>query len=88
MPNAHFLHGYGMTETAGPCVYHHTSPTGDLYRSGKGVSPITKSFPGMEMKICANNEIILRGPAVTKGYLGNKKGTEEVLRDGWLHTGT
>eukprot|EP00494_Astrolonche_serrata_P018833 UN19029 len=56
MPNAHFLHGYGMAETAGPCVYHHTSPTGDLYRSGKGVSPITKSFPGMEMKICANND--------------------------------
>jgi len=32
-------------------------------------------------------EIMLYGPSVMSGYYNNRKATEEVLEDGWLHTG-
>jgi len=32
-------------------------------------------------------EIVIRGPAVMKGYYNNSQATAETLRGGWLHTG-
>jgi len=32
-------------------------------------------------------EIVMRGPAIMKGYYKNKDATDEVFKNGWLHTG-
>jgi fatty-acyl-CoA synthase len=32
-------------------------------------------------------ELVFRGEAITKGYWNQPRATQEVIRDGWLHTG-
>uniref|UniRef100_T1GTM8 AMP-binding enzyme C-terminal domain-containing protein n=1 Tax=Megaselia scalaris TaxID=36166 RepID=T1GTM8_MEGSC len=32
-------------------------------------------------------EMCFKGDCVMKGYIGDKKATEETIRDGWIHTG-
>ena len=45
-------------------------------------------MPGLEIKIGENNEILLRGETVTKGYYKKEAMTRQVLtEDGWFHTG-
>lgn len=38
-------------------------------------------------KVGEVGEICVKGPQVMKGYLHNIKATEDIIRDGWLHTG-
>ncbi len=51
-------------------------------------------MPGIEVRIsrtegedAAHGAILVCGPNVMAGYLGNPQATAEVLQDGWLHTG-
>ncbi len=74
------LEGYGLTETsAGSTVNRPES-----YQFGTVGLP----FPGTEIKIAADGEILLKGPGVMDGYNGLDKQTKETLvGDGWLATG-
>ncbi len=73
--------GYGLSETS-PVVSVNTDKRGDLASVGRPLA----SF---EAKIDeVTGEIMLKGPAVMKGYHNNPEMTAEVLEpDGWLHTG-
>jgi long-chain acyl-CoA synthetase len=72
------LQGYGMTET---CVVSANRP--DDNRVGSVGLP----FPGVDVKIAEDGEILVHGPNVMLGYYKHPEATSEVLRDGWFSTG-
>jgi long-chain acyl-CoA synthetase len=73
------LEGWGMTETSTAATI--SSP--DDFKVGT----IGKPFPGCEVKIAADGEILVKGPNVFQGYYKNEEATRETIVDGWLHTG-
>ncbi len=73
------LEGWGMTETS-------TAATISSPEDFK-VGTIGKPFPGCEVKIADDGEILVKGPNVFQGYHKNPEATAETIVDGWLHTG-
>ena len=73
------LQGYGLTESA-PVISFNTKEHYKLETVGRPV-------PGVEVRIAADDEIVVRGPNVMRGYWKKPKETAAVLRDGWLCTG-
>jgi len=73
------LQVYGLTETTAICTMddpRHVEPG----RVGPAIS-------GIEMKLGANDEILVRGPNIFSGYWNRPQETAKALRDGWFHTG-
>jgi len=73
------LEGWGMTETSTAA----TIATPEMFKHGT----IGKPFPGVEVKIADDGEILVKGPNVFQGYYKNEEATRETIVDGWLHTG-
>ncbi|RLB96223.1 MAG: long-chain fatty acid--CoA ligase, partial [Deltaproteobacteria bacterium] len=48
---------------------------------------VGKPLPGVEVKIAENDEILVRGATVMKGYYKNPQETAAVFEDGWFKTG-
>lgn len=77
------LEGYGLTEAAPVVSVAHPDET---TVSGSVGKPLAK----LEVKLDGDGdvgEILVRGPNVMAGYYRNPAATDEVLKDGWLHTG-
>ena len=74
------LEAFGMTETCGFC----TSMPADRIRIGTaGVCAL-----GTEIRLGADDEVLVRGPNVFAGYWNLPEKTRETIdADGWLHTG-
>ncbi|MEO8398583.1 MAG: long-chain fatty acid--CoA ligase [Ignavibacteriaceae bacterium] len=73
------IEGYGLTESSPVIAANRV----DDYKFGT----VGKVFPGVEIKIASDGEILAKGPNIMQGYYKNKKETEASLKDGWLHTG-
>jgi long-chain acyl-CoA synthetase len=45
------------------------------------------AIAGIEMKLGENDEILVRGPNLFRGYWNRPQATADAMRDGWFHTG-
>ncbi|HSV82097.1 MAG TPA: AMP-dependent synthetase/ligase [Ramlibacter sp.] len=74
------LQGYGLTEAA-PIVTVN-APADNAPES------VGRALPGIELRLGAGGELLVRGPNVMRGYWNAPTQTREALdADGWLHTG-
>jgi long-chain acyl-CoA synthetase len=73
------LEGWGMTETSTAA----TIATPEDFKFGT----VGKPFPGCDVRIAEDGEILAKGPNIFQGYYKNPEATQETLVDGWLHTG-
>ena len=73
------LQGYGLTET---------SPVVSCNVPGKvKIETVGPPFKTNQVKIANDGEILVKGENVMLGYWNKKKDTEDIIKDGWLHTG-
>eukprot|EP00092_Neocalanus_flemingeri_P009971 GFUD01010749.1.p1 GENE.GFUD01010749.1~~GFUD01010749.1.p1 ORF type:complete len:538 (+),score=152.80 GFUD01010749.1:161-1774(+) len=87
--------GYGMSEMVAAGIVPHPDNAVDVMKKGS----IGEVMAGMEARIIdvetgedlgpdQEGEILLRGPNVMKGYLGDAGATAATVdNDGWIHTG-
>jgi long-chain acyl-CoA synthetase len=73
------IQGYGMTETTSLISLNHP------FRSAKG--SLGQVFPGMEVRIDENGEILVRGENVAKTYRLGGASQNLAESDGWFRTG-
>lgn len=92
------IEGYGCTEMA-PGVAINVVPTAD----GRDVEPgragsVGRTLPGIDARVVdtvtgegplvdQEGLLLLRGPNLMVGYIGEESRTREVIRDGWYVTG-
>ena len=73
------LQGYGLTEA---------SPVVSCNIPGKiMIETVGPPFKTNAVKIAQDGEILVKGENVMLGYWNMKKETDEIIKDGWLHTG-
>jgi len=71
--------GYGLTETTAT-----VSLFGNTFFEFNSAG---KTIHGTEIKIGDNNEIMVKGPGVMRGYYKKPEATAAVFKDGWFCTG-
>ena len=72
--------GYGLTETTATV----TCQWIDDFKIGS----VGRVLPGVEIKIGENNEVLVKGETVTKGYYNKEAITKDAFTpDGWFRTG-
>ena len=74
------IQGYGMTET---------SPVISANRPGNNIpSSVGMPLEGIEVRICPQNALLVRGPSNMLGYWHNPEATNAMIdSEGWLNTG-
>ncbi len=72
--------GYGLSETTATVSFHPYV--------GYQIGTIGNPLPGVEVKIGEENEILVKGPTVMRGYFNKPEETAAVFTaDGWFRTG-
>ena len=72
--------GYGLTESIATVSCENNFD--------HEIGSVGKLMPHMQVKLGENNEILLKGPAITKGYYKKEAATKTAFtEDGWFRTG-
>ena len=72
--------GWGMTELSNAATLVHPSQA--------QAGAVGKAFPGMELRIAEDGEVLVRGPLVMQGYYKDPDRTAEAVdAERWMHTG-
>jgi long-chain acyl-CoA synthetase len=75
------MEGYGLTETSPVVtVNRHEAP-------GRCFGTVGMPMPDQEVRIAEDGEIICKGDHVMLGYYKRPDLTNEVIKNGWFHTG-
>lgn len=73
------IQGYGTTECAAVCGHS---------RERQRAGTVGRPLAGIEVRIAADGELLVRGPSVMRGYWEAPEATAAVIdRDGWFYTG-
>ncbi len=86
---AEIRQAYGMTEAT---ISTLNAPpdqriVGSVGRPAPGVEVAVVDHDGRALPPGACGEVLLRGPNLMSGYLGDPAATADALRDGWMHSG-
>nr|WP_294938797.1 long-chain fatty acid--CoA ligase [uncultured Flavobacterium sp.] len=79
--NIPVMEGYGLTETS-PVI-----SVNDMRNRNFKIGTVGKVLDGVSVKIGEDGEILCKGPNVMMGYYKDEAQTNEVLKDGYFHTG-
>lgn len=75
------MEGYGLTETS-PVI-----SVNDMRNGGFRAGTVGKPIDNVEVKFAEDGEILCKGPNVMMGYYKDQEKTDEVLKNGYFHTG-
>jgi long-chain acyl-CoA synthetase len=75
------MEGYGLTETS-PVI-----SVNDMRNGGFKVGCVGRVIDNVEVKIAEDGEILCKGPNVMMGYYKDQQLTDEVIINGYFHTG-
>jgi long-chain acyl-CoA synthetase len=73
------LNGWGMTEMS-------SGVSSNRLDAHKFLT-VGRPFPGVDVKIADDGEILVKGPGNMLGYHKNPQATAETMHDGWIYTG-
>jgi len=73
--------GYGLTETS-PVI-----SVNDLRNGQMRIGSVGPVISGVTVKIAEDGEILCKGPNVMMGYYKDQEKTDQVLKNGYFHTG-
>ncbi|MBP6099017.1 MAG: long-chain fatty acid--CoA ligase [Flavobacterium sp.] len=75
------MEGYGLTETS-PVI-----SVNDVNNGGFKIGTVGRIIQNIEIKIAEDGEILCKGSNVMMGYYKDPELTNEVIKDGYFHTG-
>lgn len=84
-----FVHSCGINMTAGYGLTETTATVScDWHDSPVSVGSVGRVLKGIDIKFGENNEILLKGETITKGYYRKPETTSQAIdAEGWFHTG-
>jgi Long-chain acyl-CoA synthetases (AMP-forming) len=83
-----FVHSVGINMVVGYGLTESTATVSCFPNVGYQIGSVGAVMPDLDVKIGAENEILLKGKTITKGYYKKTEATAAVIdQDGWFHTG-